>query len=485
MNNPVEKSLCCLSSITLDDPEVSGSQVKSSIVIVKNDGEEKEFTLRLKYPYTFSKNYLPLLRLAAVMPLLNYGLFTKEIVLRFPLTKQDISLLEILNRVFSRDIFVNKILRRRAEYILPEYLPDTENIRPSDSEPRAVIKTEKIVDDILISDQFDTMRCGVLSSGGKESLLTYGMLQEVGCRVYPIYVNESGGHWRTALPAFRYHQKIDPNTMRVWTNVDRFYVFMLDTLRLIRPDHRQVRADTYPIRLCIFPYYLFLLLPLFVSHRIGNLLIGSEFDDFPSPPIYQGIEHYFGVYDQHQDYDELMNHWYTRRLPGLYQWSAVRNISGLIVERILTKRYRTLAEHQRSCHSCYIKNDEIRPCGICSKCQGVLLFLFADHQDPQIMKFNKSQINTFSKHLDIQKLRLDADEKNHSLFLARQKINDSTLGEEIPHIEQIHHHENSCDLSNIPLDFRLKLLDIIKDYTKGYCTLQQNQWVSTPNPLKN
>jgi predicted polyphosphate/ATP-dependent NAD kinase len=42
------------------------------------------------------------------MPLLNYGLFAKKFVLQFPVSRSDLSLLNDLNLVFSRDIFVNK-----------------------------------------------------------------------------------------------------------------------------------------------------------------------------------------------------------------------------------------------------------------------------------------------------------------------------------------------------------------------------------------
>ena len=41
-----------------------------------------------------------------------------------------------------------------------------------------------------------------MSSGGKDSLLTYGIMKEVGANVFPIFVNESGGHWKTASVAY-------------------------------------------------------------------------------------------------------------------------------------------------------------------------------------------------------------------------------------------------------------------------------------------
>jgi hypothetical protein len=360
--------------------------------------------------------------------------------------------------------------------VLPEYLPDETKVTNDDAKPKARILPEAIIDDKPLCSEVNPMNCGVLSSGGKESLLTYGLLRELGCTVYPFYINESGGHWRTALTAYRYHATHDSHTQRIWTNIDRFYLFMLDHLSCIRSDHRKIWADTYPIRLCIFPVYIFILLPLFLRYHIGNLLIGSEFDDLRSQPIYQEIPHYYGVYDQHQDFDALMNGWYAQRTPGLVQWSAVRWISGLLVERILVNRYPQLAALQRSCHSCHFSQGKIVPCGSCSKCMGVLLFLLANKSDPTSMEFESKDIMTFFDRVSTTNLRLDQDEKDHSFsLLPKKRIHEES--KPIAHIEQIHINDETCDTTYVPRHLRLKLFSILEKYTTGYCKLQDNEWI--------
>jgi len=467
--------MICFNSIKLSDPIINGKSVKTNVILNKTDDDESVFCLILKYDEDVKDDFVPLLRLAFTMPLLNYGLFSKKFKLNFPISKKDYNILEELNRIFSRDIFVNKILRRRANYILPEYLPKQENVKPEDANPKAIIEPSKVYDDKVISSDIDNNSCGILSSGGKESLLTYGFLNEIGCKTYPLYVNESGGHWRTALPAYRYHKNVDKETKRVWTNIDRFYVFMLDNLKFIRPDHRKIWADTYPIRLCIFPFYIFLVLPIFVDKKISNLLIGSEFDDLRSTPEYLRIRHYYGIYDQHQDYDIIMNNWYAKRIPGLVQWSAVRNISGLIVERILVKRYPHLAKYQRSCHSCHFEKNEIIPCGKCSKCIGVLLFLFANKEDPKIMNYKNENVKNFPNWIDSSKLRLDEDEKNQSFYLIGTKGKIPEV-KPIDHVEKIHINSTTCDPCFIPGNLRNNLFEIIKQYTTGFCILKEEKW---------
>jgi len=470
--------IVCFSSIELSEPLIQNKTVKTKIILHKLNGGEAIFTLILRYQNQINDSDLPLLRMAFIMPLLNYGLFSKSFKLNFPISKIDKKLVEELNRIFSRDIFVNKILRRRANYILPEYLPKEEDVNRGNANPKAKIEPLEVYDDKIISTGLDNNSCGVLSSGGKESLFTYGLLKEIGCRVYPLYVNESGGHWRTALPGYRYHKESEPNTQRVWTNVDRFYVFMLDNLKFIRRDHRTVWADTYPIRLCIFPYYVFLLLPVFIDKKISNLLIGSEFDDLRTTPEYLGINHYYGIYDQHQDYDVVMNNWYNKRIPGLVQWSAVRNISGLIVERILVKRFSELARYQRSCHSCHFENSEIVPCGKCSKCMGVLLFLLANKSNPEIMNFKKEDVYSFLKQADLSILRLDQDEKDHSFFLLSETRKQKE-GKYVDHVEKIHLNDTTCDIRLIPESFRNKIMKIIEKYTTGYSKLKDEKWILT------
>jgi len=475
-----QPNLVCFSSITLSNPIISGAVAQSEVTLTLVDGSTSRFTLMVKYENNLDNTHLPLLRMAFCMPLLNYGLFSKKIKLDFPIDKSDLNLLNKMNLVFSRDIFVNKILRRRANYILPEFLPNEDTVIPKDANPKATVEPIEVTPDHRLTKEMDNKRCGVLSSGGKESLLTYGLLDEIDADVYPLYVNESGGHWRTALPAYRYHKNNNQHTQRVWTNVDRFYNFMLDHLSFIRKDYRHIRADTYPIRLCIFPFYVFLLIPLFVKNCIGNLLIGSEFDDLRTTPTYAGINHYYGVYDQHQDFDLIMNLWYSKKIPRLAQWSAVRGISGLTVERILVTRYPELAQHQRSCHSCHIEDNEIIPCGTCSKCMGVLLFLIANQSDPKIMNFKEKDISAFPTRVKSSNLRLDQDEKDQSFHLIHNNKSFPDV-KPVDHVEQIHIDPSRCNLQLIPKQFRPKLLTILEQYTTGYCELKNEQWV----PIKN
>jgi len=472
-------NLKCFESITVSEPTFQGNSVATEISCTNTEGEEHLFCLRFKYEEAPNRNQFVLLRLASVVPLLNYGLFTKEIRLECQISKADFLLLNDLLDVFSRDIFINKLVRKKNSYVMPKFLPSEAEVTEANASPMAKIVLANLAEDMPISSGFSENSCGVLSSGGKESLLTYAMLKEIGADVHPLYVNESGGHWRTALPAYRQFRENFPNTARVWTNVDRFYTFMLDQMRIIRKDHREIWADTYPIRLCIFPFYVFLLLPIFVKRQIGNILIGSEFDDPRMSSYFAGIQHFFGVYDQTQDFDVRMEQWFSRRMPGMRQWSAVRTISGMVVERILTSRYPEMARLQRSCHSCRFNHNDLLPCGKCSKCQGVLLFLLANNVNPSIMGYSEADVSALPSRVAEGNLRLDEDEKDYALFLTKLLPN---LKQETLHIETIHLNKPTSDLRLLPAQFRKPLLEILTKYTKGFSALKGKSWVTVPSP---
>lgn len=475
--------ISCFKSIEISDPVLKGTSVKTKISCTTIKGKKEFFPLYFKHDTSFSKNNLGLFRLASIMPLLNYGLFTKEIKINFEICKADFLLINDLLEIFSKDILVNKLIRKRNPYILPQFSLYEDNITSCKVSPIAKIKPKKIIENTQMGLDLNKNSCGVLLSGGKESLLTYGMLKEVvGAEVHSVFVNESGGHWRTALPAYRQFKNNDLNTYRVWTNVDRFYTFMLDHMSIIRKDHRKVWADTYPVRLCIFPVYVFCVLPIFVDRKVGNVLIGSEFDDPRMTSFFAGIKHFFGVFDQTQEFDIKMNEWFSKRIFGMYQWSAVRSISGLIVERILTSRYPDLAAVQRSCHSCRFEGGDILPCGKCSKCQGVLLFLLANGVDPSIMGYSNDDVSKLPSRINEGNLRLDEDEKNYALFLA--KLVSKLIDPDSVHIDTIHFDKNTSDLNLIPAQFREGIINILLKYTKDSTILKDKKWVSCNTYVK-
>ncbi|MEM0150794.1 MAG: hypothetical protein QXT18_03225 [Thermoplasmata archaeon] len=462
----------CFDRIDIKDPQIEKDRIITKIIL---DGKS-EFKLIFKYEERIDsiENIRNISRLIVSMPLINYGLFTDEMNFDFPLTEEDKKYIKDNMGIISRDIFVNKICRRRADFIKKEYIPKEDEIKPENSETRARLNFSGTSEEKFNSN-FDSNTAAILSSGGKESLLTYGLLKELGANVYPIFFNESGGHWRTALPAYKYMSTIEKNTKKVWSNVDRFYLFMLDHMKIIREDHRKVKADTYPIRLFIFGPYIFSMLPLFIRYGIGNILLGSEYDDPRTDYYYYGIKHYYGIYDQSVDFDNYNTEYFKSKGISIKQWSIVRPITGLIVERILIKRYHDLYRYQRSCHSCHIEGKEIVPCGKCTKCLGVMSFILANDGDPREINYKDQHIADFVKNVSRSPLRLDKDEKEHTFYLL-SKRGFELEGIEHPHVEMLHFDGRNSPMEHIPDRYR-EVFKIYKEYVKGAVVLKNDEFV--------
>ncbi len=84
--------------------------------------------------------------------------------------------------------------------------------------------------------QHDREKYAILSSGGKDSLLTYGIIKEI-AEPFPVFINEAGRHWFTAVNAHRYYKETEPNTEKPWCNSDRLFNWMLRHFPFIKENY--------------------------------------------------------------------------------------------------------------------------------------------------------------------------------------------------------------------------------------------------------
>ena len=471
-------NLACFDELRVQNLQVERRRISADYILRTIGGYELRYRLMHVYgediPPEFSEEVGSLM---VSVPALNYALFSKRMVFDVPLSDQDVQFILDMSDVTSRDIFVNRIVNRTG-YIRDEYLPNPADVGPEDARPMAEMEFPRRRDSTgMAAPHVD--RCGVMSSGGKESLLTYGVTKEVGCTPYPCFFNESGHHWFTALRAYRWFSANEPNTARVWSNVDRLYSMIERNMRIIRAEAlRRRRPEIYPIRLFFFEHYVFSCLPIFHAHGVGNIVLGNEYDD-PSGLTYEfnGIRHYYAVYDQSQEFDAYMSRWFRRRGWGLRQWSAVRPLSGLVVERVLSNRYPQLFRLQVSCHSAHEEDGDVRPCGVCFKCNGIQLFLLANGLDPRIIGYHDDHVKGLPRRIARGMIRLDRDELEHAALLASREAGmELPLGREHPHVEMLQFDGRNSRFDAIPPDLRERIWSIYEGYTRGYAYLSGDGW---------
>ncbi|AKG38251.1 hypothetical protein MA03_01690 [Infirmifilum uzonense] len=448
------------------------------------NGVRKEYTLIQSYPEEVNiRGFEELAVLAGIVPAINYGLFTPLIEIKAPLHELDYKYFLDMMDITARDIFVNRIINKTG-LIKEEYLPKGD-VSPEDAKPIADVDVRETFTGTRLDSRPEEHKCTVMSSGGKESLLVYGLLREVGCEPYPYFVNESGRHWFTALTAYKGLSSMDPRTRKVWTNVDRLFAFIEKNMRIVVPYYWKKNKEIYPVRLFWYAHFIFSVLPLAVKNNVGNVTMGNEFDD-PTGLTYEfnGIRHYYATYDQSLDFDDYMTSFMAKRGIGIKQWSPLRPITPIIVLRILFNRYPELGVLQTSCHSTRIEGGVVKPCGTCFKCNGVLLMMLAEGLDPTIIRYERKHIETLPERLEKGLIRLEESLVKHSKYLITQRgLWSFSEAEPVWHVEMIHFDNINARTDFIPIrELREKVLDIYEKYTKGYVYLVNGKWLPGSRP---
>ncbi|VBB42762.1 Creatininase [uncultured Desulfatiglans sp.] len=465
-------------------------RVSAPYRVVREGGEETNELIYRFEEDVFEKDEAASLNLGSVMcaqVALNYGLFCGEIVFNGWFDDHDRRFLQRMCANTAREIYVKKLLEpnpfltgaaarmgveRREDYgqaVLRFELPPTGHARESGPQARPPWKVSP-------------GRHLVLSSGGKDSLLSYGLLKEIGCEVHPVFVNESGRHWFTALNAYRYFSAGVPATARVWTNADRIFNWMLRHLPFVRADFADIRSDEYPIRLWTVAVFLFGVLPLARKRGIGRIVVGDEYDT-TRRYSHRGITHYDGLYDQSRWFDNALTRYYHRKGWGLCQFSILRPLSEILIQKTLLERYPELQARQVSCHAAHKDGDRVRPCGRCEKCRRIVGMIEAVGGDPHRCGYTDEQVAFCLKALAEKGAHQESAGVQHLLYLLRRKGHEGIAGPSGMHVRprpevmKIRFDPERSPPEEIPRDLRLPLLTIYGAHADGAVKRNGRLWI--------
>jgi creatinine amidohydrolase/Fe(II)-dependent formamide hydrolase-like protein len=410
---------------------------------------------------------------------LNYGLVCREIEFRGPFDRHDRRFLEEMARNTAREIYVKKFLEPN-----PFLRGDAARLEPErrDSYLQASLVFPDPEPQPTESWATEPSRVAILSSGGKESLLSFGLLDELGLETHPVFVNESGRHWLTALNAYRHFSTEVPNTSRVWTSSDRVFAWMLRQLPFVRPDFSSVRSDEYPIRLWTVAVFVFGVLPIVRARGIGRIVIGDEFDTTVRTQ-HQGISHYDGLYDQSRYFDNALSRYYRRKRWGVSQFSVVRQLSELLVEKVLVERYPDLQRLQTSCHATHTEGDVVRPCGRCEKCRRVVGMLTALGADPTRCGYSEEQVGACLERLASDGVHQEGPGAEHMMQLLLEKgllpagARPAHTPRAHPEVMQLRFDRQRSPIDGLPVGLRPGLLTILLDHADGAVRRSGKLWV--------
>ena len=414
---------------------------------------------------------------------INYGLFCRKMIFHGLFEDADRRFIMDMMENTAREIFVKKFLEPN-----PFLKGEAANLSPFKSNrylnanldfPQVYTVKKKVPWQLWSTYRH---KHAILSSGGKDSLLSYGLLNEVGKDVHPMFINESGRHWYTALNAYRFFKKKIPNTCRVWTNADRIFNWMLRHFPFIRQDFARIRSDEYPIRLWTVAVFLFGALPLIRKRGIGRLVIGDEFDT-TDKSVFKGITHYNGLYDQSRYFDNTLSRYFLRKGWAISQFSVLRPLSELLIEKILVKRYPYLQALQMSCHAAHVDVKKVLPCGKCEKCRRIVGMLKAIDADPRHCGYTGQQIQKALNDLEKKGLHQEAAGRNQLFYLLSKKgmINLNTSFKvrirEHPEILKLRFDPEKSPVNSIPIDLRDAIFRICLKYASGAVKRIGRKWI--------
>jgi creatinine amidohydrolase/Fe(II)-dependent formamide hydrolase-like protein len=413
---------------------------------------------------------------------INYGLFCRSIVFHGIFDKIDRRFIRDMAENTAREIYVKKFVEPNPFLIgAIKELPVAKKqfyLRAALEFPESPARNSEAKWQLWPADRH---RHCILSSGGKDSLLSYGLINEIGREVHPIFVNESGRHWFTALNAYRYFKDNVPNTARVWVNSDRLFAWMLKHMPFIRQDFASIRSDEYPIRLWTVAVFLFGVLPLLRKRGIGRLLIGDEYDTSVRKTTL-GIRHYDGLYDQSLYFDQALSRYFMRKGWNISQFSVLRPLSELLIQKILVERYPDLQRQQTSCHATHKQGERVYPCGRCEKCRRIIGMLEAIDADPNQCGYSPSQIQGALEKLPREGVLQETAGARHLFFLLAQAglIDTKDLPPKTvkahPEILQLRFDANASPINSIPTDLRKPLYRILLAHTGGAVMRSGRSW---------
>lgn len=464
---------------------IEPKRVKATYSIQKKDGTLVSNDLIYTYNQVyFSKKNAQDVNLASMMlsqVALNYGLFFETIEFDGLFEEVDKRFLKDMTENTSREILVNKFFTKN-EFLKPPF----DSIQPEKlskyTAANLVFNNTQFKDLKVEKTSCSTNKnaYAILSSGGKDSLLTYGIIKEIG-EAHPVFINESGRHWFTAVNAHNYFRENEPNTVKPWCNSDRIFNWMVKQMPFIKENFQNIRADIYPIRLWTVPVFLFGVLPVARKRGIGNILIGNEYDTTVKGN-HNGISHYNALYDQSKYFDNALTRYYQKKGWDIYQYSLLRSLSELLILKILVKRYPDLQKLQVSCHAAHEKDGTMLPCGNCEKCRRIVGMLKALEEDPKRCGYTDAQIakglETLAKR-SVKQIGSDAAHLYHLLIsksLIEKNEHTTKLAKEHNEIVKLRFDNERSMLSDLPNYIRKPLLDIFTKYSDGIVQLRERKW---------
>jgi creatinine amidohydrolase/Fe(II)-dependent formamide hydrolase-like protein len=222
---------------------------------------------------------------------------------------------------------------------------------------------------------------------------------------------------------------------------------------------------------------------------LGRLLIGDEFDT-SIRKVFRGIHHYDGLYDQSVFFDQALSRYFMRKGWAISQFSVLRPLSELLIEKILCRRYPELQVHQTSCHAAHKEGNRILPCGKCEKCRRIVSMLSALGVDPARCGYRQAQVQNALSGFVAKGVAQEAAGVRQLGFMLQQQgridvpVDQRARFTRQPEVLNVRFDPKLSPMNAIPVDLRIPLLRIFLQHADGAMQRKGKRW-ETFNPFED
>ncbi|HMB71282.1 MAG TPA: creatininase family protein, partial [bacterium] len=214
------------------------------------------------------------------------------------------------------------------------------------------------------------------------------------------------------------------------------------------------------------------------ARGVGRLVIGDEHDTSQRATRH-GITHYDGLYDQSRWFDAALTRYFHRKRWDVSQFSVLRPLSELLVQKTLAERYPDLLPRQVSCHAAHVQGDHVLPCGNCEKCRRIVGMLTAIGSDPRRCGYSDEQIARCLESLPRKALKQEAAGNAHLLWMLEEKgvVEPGGPARRHPEILKLRFDSERSPFEAIPVDLRGPLVSIFRQHADGALKRQGRMWM--------
>lgn len=392
---------------------------------MESQKNRKEITFMVEYTEDVfdpeNKSHQNIASMIAIQPAFNYGLFAKDIVFHGLFDDLDRRMVRRQGEMVAKEVYFNRMVEPHLYLInavKDQPLPQSKGLLKA-----SLTLTEKGHANTTVPwTLWDTYkdRCAVYVSGSAESALTLGVLDEMGKKVYPMWMEEKKEREEPISPLLAHMIETYPNAKRILSNhqgVDRWFH---ENIPLLRPIEELQEAGIPPWGVWSEVSLTFCMLPLIKKYQIGRMVLGQNFYTTQKEFAHrQSFSHHMGLYERSYYQDVAQSRYLQQKGWSLNQFSIIRPLSGLLTEKILLERYPTLYQKVQGCTQ--PREGSKGRCGWCDSCRRNIVYLLALEVKPQDHGYDDTHIKYALKTLLDERTSLEEEELEQLFPLLRRQ----------------------------------------------------------------